>query len=173
MKFIILIFINFLSLQLFAAEINKIQISRTFSVDMPFKLSTKVELPSLNSKLFRVLDEKISPITSQILIVHNKPKTFANKFSVERYWKTSREQTKPYDKKETDHGCIRSTARAYQCSRDVAQDGKFLSETIYWNTKNDLVLIRVSSMNSFTDSRKLLEKIKIVQNSRLPAGASK
>ncbi len=166
----LIIFFSFPFL-LFAGEQNEIHISPTFSIKIPFKLSTKVELPSLNSKLYRVSDEKLS--NPQVLVLHNKPKTFANKFSAERYWKKSREQTMSADKKETNRGCLQSKARTYECSRDVGQDGKFIAESLFWNAKNDLVLIRVTSLKSFSNARNILEKIEINQNTRLPAGGSK
>ncbi len=170
MKLTVLFSILISSHCLIAQELSNIEISRTFSVNIPFQLSTKVEMPSLNSKLLR-LKELSGRSESQILIVHNSPQTIANKFSVQRYWAKSRKQTKSYDKKENDIGCQKNTARSYQCSRDVSQNGKFISESIFWNAKNDLVLIRVSSPTSFSDSRKLLTKIKIAQTSRLPAGS--
>lgn len=148
-----------------------LKISPTFSINIPFEISAKIDMPSLNSILFSA-KEPPSRSTSQVLVVHNRPPTFANKFSVERYWNQSREQTKTYDKKENNLGCLRVSARSYRCSRDVEQDGQFHSETVFWNTKNDLVLIRVSSLTSFSEPRKLLNKIKVVQNSRLPARAS-
>lgn len=168
MKLLIYFFSIFIYISAFASESNEIEISRTFKIVIPFHISTKVEVPSLHSKLIRIKGNS-DRSESQILIVHNKPQTFANKFSVERYWKNGREQTKLYDKKENDQGCIRKSARSFQCSRDVGQDGKFISESVYWNTKSDLVLIRVTSLNSFSETRKILNKIKTVQNSRIPA----
>lgn len=168
--YVLIVFFSFPNF-LLASEQSDIQVSPTFSIKIPFKLSTKVELPSLNSKLYRVSDEGF--FSPQILVLHNRPKTFANKFSAERYWKKSREQTKSADKKETNKGCLQIKPRTYQCSRDVGQDGKFIAESIFWNTKNDLVLIRVTSLKSFSDARKVLEKIEINQNTRLPAGGSK
>lgn len=146
-----------------------IQVSRTFKVKMPFKLKTEVEMFSLKSKLYNINE---APNSSQILLMHNKPQTLANKFSVERYWKDSRLQTKAFDKNEKDHGCHRNTARFFECSRDVNQDGRNISETLYWNVKNDLVLVRVSS-NSVSESRKIIEQIQAVPNSRLPAQATR
>ena len=164
------IFLMAFSNSIFASENTNFDISRTFSVQLPFAVSNKVEMPSLKSKLFTVKDEKKD---AQVFVVHNTPPTFANKYSVERYWKKSKAQTHAFDQKEKDLGCERTSARTYQCSRDVSQNGKFLSETIYWNTKSDLVLVRVSSLRSLADSRTILNKIKTVQNSRWPAGGVK
>jgi len=138
---------------------------------MPFDTSAKIDMPSLNSILFSA-KEPSGRNTSQVLVVHQRPPTLANKFGVERYWNQSRKQTKSYDEKENNLGCLRLSARSYRCTRDVEQDGKYHSEVVFWNTKNDLVLIRISSLTSFFEPRKLLNKIKVVQNSRLPAGVS-
>ncbi len=169
MKLIVCFFIAFIiSISVCAKETNEIEISRTFKIAIPFRISTKVEIPSFQSKLIRIKESTVHN-EPQILIVHNKPQTYANKFSVERYWKNSRKQTRPYDKKENDMGCIQKSARSFRCTRDVAQDGKFISESIFWNTKNDLVLIRITSLKSFSETRNILNKIKIIQNSRIPA----
>ncbi len=156
----------------YAKQLNTVQISPTVSADLPFEISTKVDLFSLNSK-FLTIPATSSHESAQILFIHNKPPTFANKFSVEQYWKDSRQQTKSSDKKEKNYGCRRITARTYSSTRDVAQGGNFIAESLYWNIDKDLMLIRVSSANRFTNSRKILTKIKVQQNSRLPAEVTK
>lgn len=164
-------FFTFLfSFSIFAKTSTEVEVSETFKIVLPFPILNKVEMPSLHSTLFHVAGnfDRSKP---QILIVHNSPQTLANKFSVERYWKKSRKQTKSYDIKEKNLGCTKETARRFFCSRDVAQNGKFISESIYWNSKNDLVLIRVTSLISFTETRGLLSKIKPIQNSRIPASS--
>lgn len=162
-------FFTFLiSFSIFAKTSTEVEVSKTFKVVLPFPILNKVEMPSLHSTLFHVTGNS-DRNKSQILIVHNRPQTLANEFSVERYWKKSREQTKLFDIKEKNLGCTKETARRFFCSRDVAQDGKFISESIYWNTKNDLVLIRVTSLISFSETRNFLNKIKPIQNSRIPA----
>ena len=155
---------------LFAGENNIFEVSRTFSIKLPFVINNKVEMPSLSSKLYSVSDEKKN---AQVYVVYNKPPVLANRYGVERYWKKSKEQTKTFDQKEKDLGCERTSARTFQCSRDVSQDGKYISETVFWNMKSDLVLVRVSSSKSWSDSRIILNKIKTVQNSRWPAGGVK
>lgn len=169
MKILFVLLISCFVVQAIATENHKIQVSRTFSVKMPFKFLSQAELLSLNSKLYRVVDEDISSRPAEVLIVHNTPDILANKFSAERYWKDSRNQTRSIDKKETDFGCKRKTARTYECSRHVAQNGKFIAETLHLNSKNDLVLVRASTLSSFEDSKKFLAKIDIEKDSRLPA----
>ncbi len=150
-----------------------IKVSKTFSMDLPFQSTTPLEMPSLNSKLFKADNALGLSSKNQLLVVHNKPLTLANKYSVERYWDRSRKQTRSFDQDEKNQGCAKFSNRVYQCSRDVYQNGKYISESIYWNTKSDLVLLRVSSNKSTEDSRKILSAIKIQADSRLPAGETK
>lgn len=166
MKKISLILSFFGSVVVFAKDIH---VSPTFKIKLPFKIKTQVEMFSLNSKLYGINQ---APNSSQILVMHNRPRALANKYSVERYWKESRQLTKSFDKNEKDLGCTRNTARFFSCTRDVNQGGRNSSETLFWNTKNDLVLIRVSS-NSVAESRKIIEQIKAIPNSRKPAGVVK
>lgn len=162
----------------YGKKMTQLKITNTFSLEIPHQISP-VELPSFNSKLFYI-DKKSSnahssysaPTQTQVLIVHSPAPTIANMPSINRYWNQSRKQTQFFNEKEQNFGCKKGlTARDYSCSRDVIQDGKFHSETLFWNAKSDLVLLRSSNLKSLSEARKDLEQIKIIQNTRLPAEA--
>lgn len=148
--------------------VSRIDVSQTFSIEIPLNIVSKADLPSLNMKYLKLrLNETTTP---ELYLLHERPKTIANKFSVERYWNESRRQTKDTDKNEKNSGCSRLTITTYRCHRSVGQNGKFVSESLYWNSKSDLVLLRVSALSSFEQTEKVLRTLKINQVSRLPAG---
>ncbi|MBC7743206.1 MAG: hypothetical protein H7061_13485 [Bdellovibrionaceae bacterium] len=168
MQYVIYFLILLVGPILFAREPAFVQVSRTFSIQVPYAISAHVELSSLHSQLFRV-PKGSQKNDSQLLVVRNTPPTLANTFSVERYWKKSRSQTNTYDENENDLGCKKTAPRNFICSRDVIQDGKFISESLFWNAKNDLVLVRLTSLNSLGESRSHLDQIKVHSALRRPA----
>lgn len=149
----------------------KLALSPTFNIEIPFKIASNANLPSLDANYFKLsIDNNGS---TELYAIHNQPKTFANKFSIERYWNDSRKQTSSIDKNEKNLGCKKLTSRTYKCFRSVGQNGKFISESLFWNTKYDLVLLRATSISSFEQSKKILDSLKINQVSRIPAGGKK
>ncbi len=140
-----------------------VHVSQTFKIKIPHKIKSEATIFSLGSLFYKINEP---PNASNILVVYAKPPTYANKFSVERYWKESQTQTKPFDKNKKDYGCEKKTERFYQCSRDVNQDRTNMSEMVFWNTNNDLVLVRVTS-NSLVESRRILNQLKAVPDSSL------
>jgi hypothetical protein len=72
-------------------------------------------------------------------------------------------------KNERDDGCRRTSKWNFKCHRTSGQDGKFVSETVYWNSKNDLVLLRITTTASSAQVDKAAKAFVAKQDGRSPA----
>ena len=149
------------------ARAEKFQISPTLSLETAIPVVAKEMLFSLHSELVHL---KYKDQNVELMVTRNSAPTLANRASVERYWKEARHQTSSFDKNETDKGCKRLNARLYRCHRSVGQNGKYIAETLYWNAKNDLLLLRVSSKRTLSEASEVSNSFQVQADSRLPAG---
>ncbi|MBC7371297.1 MAG: hypothetical protein H7326_07025 [Bdellovibrionaceae bacterium] len=153
-----------------AVHAERIQISPTLAIRTDLKVVAKEVLSSLRTSLIHLKDENRD---FDLIVVQNAPPNLANLFSAKRYWRSAQLQTASTDKNVKDRGCRRLTARTYRCDRTVGQNAKFVSETLFWNAKNDLILMRTSSKKSFSEALAVTESVEILGTSRLPVGRSK
>lgn len=153
---------------------DEIKLSPTFSIQNPFHLKRKVDLLSMNSVWFELQD---GPGTSapvfQLQLTRKQPDVLANLPTVDRYWKSdvqAASDSSVDQQNVVDKGCVKVLPRSFACNRNwVSKDLQFVSEKLIWNAKNDLVLVRISSIKSFEYNNKVFQKFVINQNTRLPA----
>lgn len=165
----------------FASQVSlaeEIKLSSTFSVQNPFHLLRKVDLLSMNSVWFELQDGSgNSAPVFQAQFTRKQPDVLANLPTVDRYWKSDVQTTSDASVDQqniVDKGCVELLPRSVSCSRNwVSKDLQFVSEKLIWNAKNDLVLVRISSIKSFEYNNKILQKFVFNQSTRLPAAVVK
>lgn len=143
-----------------------VSVSPTAQFNLPFEAISKAHFPSFNTQYLKV---KLEDSSFDVYVIHNRPKTLANSFSVERYWNESRNQTESNNQSEENFGCHRLNSGTHRCARNVGQNGKFVSESLYWIGKTDLVLVRAASFTSFKKTKSVVDQIKLSSGGRLPA----
>ena len=156
------------------AEAGKdvLTLSKTFSISWPKDIRLQMTyLPSLNGFWFQGFD---SGKSFSVWTSYQKPLILANNFSVKRLWRDNLKNLKLLGDRATDKGCARVNSYEFRCVRlGLASDGKYMAETLVWNAKQDLVIVRVASHTSQRHAQSILNKIKFNPTNRLPAGLSK
>jgi hypothetical protein len=159
---------------------DEIKLSPTFSIQNPFYLKRKVDLLSMNSVWFELQDGTGSSApVFQFQVTRKQPDALANLPTVDRFWKADVQTTFDVSVDQqniVDKGCAKVSPRSFSCARHwVAKDLQFVSfvsEKLIWNAKNDLVLVRISSIKSFEYNNLVLQKFVINQSTRLPAAVT-
>lgn len=96
-------------------------------------------------------------------ISHKTPDVLANTTSVERVWKENQENSKKIGEIQSkDLGCKEIKKFVFKCVREAEiKSGEFVTDSLYWNSKNDLVFVRANSLASAKHSREIFELFKV------------
>lgn len=96
-------------------------------------------------------------------ISRKTPDVIANNTSVERVWKENQENAKKLGEiNSKDLGCKEVKKLIFKCER-VAEikKGEFVTDSLYWKGKSDLVFMRANSLISAQHSREIYDLIQV------------
>jgi hypothetical protein len=161
------IFLILFSSSIFAAKakikstLPSLKLSNSAIVLWPKELNlTSNFLPSFSafSLTGRQQNKKISAWISR-----KTPDILANQASVERLWKENLENSKKVGEvQSTNFGCKEIGKLIFQCRREAeVKAGEFVSDSLYWNAKNDIVFFRTTSFISLENSKEMSEVFKV------------
>lgn len=96
-------------------------------------------------------------------ISHKTPDVLANTTSVERVWKENQENSKKIGEVQSkDFGCKEIKKFIFKCEREAEiKSGEFVTDSLYWNNKSDLVFVRANSLASAKHAREIYELFKV------------
>jgi hypothetical protein len=138
-----------------------LKLSNSSSVTWPLTLNIKSEfLPSFSS--FSLSGEENNHKFTA-WISHKTPEVLANLTSVERVWKENQENAKKGGEiSSKDSGCKEISKFIFRCVRDAElKPGEFVTDSLYWNGKKDLVFVRVNSLENAKYPKDILKLFKV------------
>jgi hypothetical protein len=151
--------------------------SRSLSLSSSFKLSWPTQLeahvfPAFAQRGFLISGQHSGSVFT-VWVSHQAPPTFANIRSVDRLWKANLNVVKESGETFEDLNCnaIANNSHAFRCVRKLGSlTGSFVHESLYWNLKSDLVVVRVMSKLSLQDAEEISGKIEADFSARTPSG---
>jgi hypothetical protein len=154
-----------------AGSFEHIKLSDSFSIEMPTDLQAHMGfMPSSNGFWF---DGKYGDHKVSIWVQRGVPRVVANSHSVKRFWQDGISQASKIGETSQDKGCQSLEKYIFSCERLAhAKEERFASETLVWNAKSDLVVVRVMSDRSFEEAETVAKMIQLKPVARLPASAA-
>lgn len=171
-KLIFFLLILLFSTNIFAAKkqsmalMSGLKLSNSASVTWPnqFKISSDF-LPSFSAFALKGENKKKK---INAWVSRKTPDLLANQTSVERLWNENLENAKKVGEVTSkDFGCKEVEKLVFHCRREAEiKAGEFISDSLYWNAKNDIVFLRTTSFISLENSKEMsdLFKVKLGEN---------
>jgi hypothetical protein len=156
-----------------ASKNETLKMSSTFSISWPRTLGLQTDFVP-NYRGFW-LEGKHNGKSYSVWISRSEPETIANKFSVERYWREGTQFEKSIGTNAVDLGCKEIQPHSFRCDNTAHQQKskRFAAQSMFWNSKSDLVVVRVTSSESVESARALLNELHFDITNRLPAGGAR